>query len=58
MKAVKQFLRRGAASFLAAALLCTAVLAAETEKTKAEQRREDLEFLYQTELQENHPDVF
>ena len=58
MKAVKQFLRRGAASFLAAALLCTAVLAAETEKTKAEQRREDLEFLYQTVLVENHPDVF
>ena len=45
MKTAKQFLRRSAAFLLAASLLCTAALAAEPEKTTAEQRREDLEFL-------------
>ncbi len=58
MRPIRQFLRRCAASFLAAALLCTAALAAEPEKTKADQRREDLEFLYHTVLAENHPDLF
>ena len=58
MKHVKHYLQQGAASLLAAALLCTAVLAAEPEKTAAERRREDLEFLYQTVLVENHPDAF
>ena len=58
MKTAKQFLRRSAAFLLAASLLCTAALAAEPEKTTAEQRREDLEFLYQTVLVENHPNAF
>lgn len=58
MQSVKQILRRGTASLLAAALLCTAALAAEVEKTKAEQRREDLAFLYQTVLVERHPNAF
>ena len=57
-KLVTAFLRRGAALCLAAAVLCTAVLAAEPEKSRAELRREDLDFLYQTVLVENHPDVF
>ena len=58
MRPAKHLLRRGAASLLAAVLLCTAVLAAEPEKTEAERRREDLEFLYQTVLVENHPNAF
>ena len=45
-KLVTAFLRRGAALCLAAAVLCTAVLAAEPEKSRAELRREDLDFLY------------
>ena len=58
MRPAKHLLRQGAASLLAAVLLCTAVLAAEPEKTEAECRREDLEFLYQTVLVENHPNAF
>lgn len=58
MRAIKQSLRLGAAICLAATLLCTAALAAEPAKTRTEQRREDLNFLYQTVLVENHPDVF
>ena len=58
MWSIRQFLRRSAVLFLAASLLCTAALAAEPEKTRTEQRMEDLEFLYQTVLVENHPAVF
>lgn len=58
IRLVKQFLRRGAASFLAAALLCTAALAAEVERSQADRRREDLDFLYQTVLVETHPNAF
>lgn len=58
MRHAKDFLRRGAASLLAAVLLCAAALAAEPEKSQAERRREDLEFLYQTVLVENHPNAF
>ena len=58
MRHAKDFLRRGAASLLAAAVLCAVSLAAEPEKSQAERRREDLEFLYQTVLVENHPNAF
>ena len=58
MRHAKDFLRRGAASLLAAAVLCAVSLAAEPEKSQAERGREDLEFLYQTVLVENHPNAF
>lgn len=67
-------LRRCAAAALAAALLCTAVLAAEPEaapagqaepaaaseprKSVSEQRREDLDFLYEKVLLGAHPNAF
>lgn len=58
LRLIRSLFLRGTAMCLTAALLCTAVLAAEPEKTTAERRREDLEFLYQTVLVENHPDIF
>lgn len=55
MKTWNSLLRR-AAGLCLAALLVVPVLAAEP--LSAEQRQEDLDFLYETVLVEHHPDVF
>nr|WP_326125824.1 S-layer homology domain-containing protein [uncultured Oscillibacter sp.] len=56
LRLLKQFLRRGAAAALAAAMLCAGALAAE--KSPAERRQEDLDFLYEKVLVEAHPNAF
>lgn len=56
LRLLKQFLRRGAAAALAAVMLCAGALAAE--KSPAERRQEDLDFLYEKVLVEAHPNAF